>query len=429
MKSMFSPSSAHPTYAVVCLHEACCQEAAQFIADRLRAPRHEGGAQLVVHQERMRPNGLIVHVSAEEERLLQLAEEVGVKKRDRDGVIRAFRLDERDEFPPSEKSSACLVGPLTLSDVHRCVLYAMEAVHFPREQGHLPGYPKSRVPMRQAPVLSAYREAGHIDTFPLHDDEMLSKLHARWKSSSVFDPPVEDVRDYFGENVALYVSFSSFYTAFLIPMAAIGLIQFALDRLLGISFLMSDVAFACLNLIAVTVFLEMWKRRSSGHEYKWGSGGKLRKKRPRPEFRGEIGINKITGKEEMQYPMAKTMKKVFLVSVPITLLCLLVAFFLMLASFKVTHYVLLNVELHFVKTCLLSGGQICLQPVRGRDHGEVCWWNAWPTVDLRSLDGLLTNGAVAESVLPPPGAPPDGMGEPPDPGAVRKVRGGQTHPL
>ncbi len=323
----------HPTYAVVCFHEGCYQEAAQYITDRLSAPKASGGGGLVVHQEPMRPNGLIVHVSATTERLLELAEDVGIKKTDRDGVIRNFRKDELEEFP----SEGSLVGPMTLSDVHRCVLYAMESLHFPREQRHLPGYPKSKMMIKQAPVLSSYREAGHVDTFPLHDDEMLDKLHASWKAAPFFSPPVQEIRDYFGENVALYASFSAFYTAFLVPIAAIGLAQFVLDRAFGVSFLLSDVGFSCLNLVAVTIFLEMWKRRSAELEHRWGSGGKLRKKRPRPEFRGEIGVNKVTGKEEMQYPMAKTMRKVFLVSLPITMACLLVAFFLMLASFKVTY--------------------------------------------------------------------------------------------
>ncbi len=325
-----------PTYAVVCLHEKCCQEAAQYITDRLSAPPSEGGAGLSVRQEPMRPNGLIVHVSASQERILKLAQEIGVKKADSDGVIRQFTLDESSEFPPASESD-CLVGPLTLSDVHRCIIYAMEALHFPREQKHLPGYPKSGLNFRKAPVLSSYREAGHVDTFPLHDDESLSKLHARWKGASIFDPPVQEVRDYFGENVALYVSFSAFYTYFLVPIAAIGVAQFVFDRFLGINFLLTDVVFACLNLVAVTVFLEMWKRRSAEHEHRWGSGGKLRKKRPRPEFRGDVGINRITGREELQYPVAKTMRKVFLVSLPITLLCLLVALFLMLSSFKVKN--------------------------------------------------------------------------------------------
>ena len=52
-----------------------------------------------------------------------------------------------------------------------------------------------------SPVLSAYREAGLIDTFPLHDDEMLTKLYADWKKAPMLNPPIEHIRDYFGENV------------------------------------------------------------------------------------------------------------------------------------------------------------------------------------------------------------------------------------
>ena len=32
--------------------------------------------------------------------------------------------------------------------------------------------------MKRSPVLSAYREAGFIDTFPLHDDETLRQCYA-----------------------------------------------------------------------------------------------------------------------------------------------------------------------------------------------------------------------------------------------------------
>jgi hypothetical protein len=32
--------------------------------------------------------------------------------------------------------------------------------------------------MKRSPVLSAYREAGLIDTFPLHDDELLRRCYA-----------------------------------------------------------------------------------------------------------------------------------------------------------------------------------------------------------------------------------------------------------
>ena len=110
--------------------------------------------------------------------------------------------------------------------------------------------------------------------------------------------------------------------------------QLVADKVLGVDVLYSNLFFAALNLLGVTVFLEFWKRRSNGHCYTWGTGGKLRHKPPRPQFRGEVGLNKITGREEIQYPAKQTLKKVLFVSLPLTLLCLVGAFLLMLASFE-----------------------------------------------------------------------------------------------
>ncbi|XP_059081460.1 anoctamin-10-like [Tigriopus californicus] len=332
-EKMDASASSSPSYYVVCLHEKCSQEAAQFMADHLSAPVSKDGAGLIVEQEVLRPNGLILHISASRQRVLELAETVGIKKPDLDGVICEFEIAQADRFPESG-----LVGPLTLSDIHRCVLYAMEFLHFDHDRKYLPGHEDSKI-MKGAPMLSAYREAGYIDTFPLHDDETLERLHKKWKHASIFNPPLDDIRDYFGENVALYFSFATFYTYFLMPIALIGIVQFILDRFLHVDFLFSNVTFSCLNLIGVTIFLEMWKRKSNKHNYHWGTGGKLRHKRARPEFRGELGINKITGKEEMQYPFQQTLKKVLFVSLPITVACLLVAFFLMLLSFQAEKFV------------------------------------------------------------------------------------------
>lgn len=289
---------------MVCFHEKCCQEAVNFISDRLAGSTLDGGAGLVIHQEPMRPDGLILHVSASNDNILQLAETIGVKKRDSNGVIRDFEAAQNREFPQNG-----VVGPLALSDVHRCVMHAMESLHFEKTRHQLPGHPSCKV-MKQAPILSAYREEGFIDTFPLHDQDALDVLKAKLDATSIFKPPLEDIRSYFGENMALYFSFMSFYTAFLIPIAVIGITQFVVDRMFGIDVLYSNVFFAAVNLVGVTVFLELWKRRNNEHSYTWGTGGKLRHKAPRPEYRGEIGLNKITGKEEMQYPVKMTIQKV-----------------------------------------------------------------------------------------------------------------------
>jgi len=231
----------------------------------------------------------------------------------------------------------------------------MESVHFDETHKSLPGHPNQTI-MKRAPVLAAFREAGLIDSFPLHDDEALKRVYTDWSRAKLLAPPVDAIRDYFGENIALYVSFTSFYTRYLIPTAILGVGQFALDKLLGYSYY-NTVIFALLNLILVTTFLEFWKRRSNKHAYSWGTLGKLRHKKPRPEFRGEFGKHPITGEPEVQYPMEKTIKKLVFVSIPITFLCLVVAFILMLLSFEADNWmaiVLKDEETGQISTDLIS---------------------------------------------------------------------------
>ena len=45
---------------------------------------------LLVRQEPLRPDGLVLHVSASPQRIFQLAEDVGLKKKDEEDVVREF---------------------------------------------------------------------------------------------------------------------------------------------------------------------------------------------------------------------------------------------------------------------------------------------------------------------------------------------------
>ena len=94
------------------------------------------------------------------------------------GVIRGFTLESSGNF-----GETGIIGPLTISDVHKCLLHAMESVHFDADQKYLPGH-STKSFMKRSPILAAYRHAGLIDTFPLHDDELLTKLYAKWKKAS-----------------------------------------------------------------------------------------------------------------------------------------------------------------------------------------------------------------------------------------------------
>ena len=74
----------YPTYFVVCLHRPCSQEAANFIVESLSKYQHEGGAELVVRQEKMPASktGLVLHISSSKSRLYELAETIDIKKPD-----------------------------------------------------------------------------------------------------------------------------------------------------------------------------------------------------------------------------------------------------------------------------------------------------------------------------------------------------------
>ena len=51
-----------------------------------------------------------------------------LKKFDNNEVLRKFEANEHGQFPP-----------FTLSEKHKCVLHAMEMVHFDQEDSTLPG--------------------------------------------------------------------------------------------------------------------------------------------------------------------------------------------------------------------------------------------------------------------------------------------------
>ncbi|XP_051503264.1 anoctamin-9-like [Myxocyprinus asiaticus] len=149
--------------------------------------------------------------------------------------------------------------------------------------------------------------------FCLHEKKEQKKLKKKWASwfavLSLFKQPVTDVKEYFGEKVALYYLWLGWYTRMLIPAAVIGVVVF----LYGVAFFntsplikevcdsnilmcprcdkkcsvwnLSDtctyskvsqlfdnegtVAFAMFMAIWATLFLELWKRHRALYVSKW----------------------------------------------------------------------------------------------------------------------------------------------------------------
>ena len=66
-----------------------------------------------------------LHVSCSKQHLLLLAELMEIKKPDKEGHIRPVTREDWDQFPESGR-----IGPLETSDIHRCVQYSVDRIHF-----------------------------------------------------------------------------------------------------------------------------------------------------------------------------------------------------------------------------------------------------------------------------------------------------------
>lgn len=86
-------------------------------------------------------------------------------------------------------------------------------------------------------------------------------------NNSCFFFPTDSIKDYFGETIALYFGFLSFYSVSLVPPVLL-VVVFALS---GAHEQTKNTVFAILNLIWGTVFLEAWKRRCAEISFKWGT--------------------------------------------------------------------------------------------------------------------------------------------------------------
>uniref|UniRef100_A0A8C6TK48 Anoctamin n=1 Tax=Neogobius melanostomus TaxID=47308 RepID=A0A8C6TK48_9GOBI len=167
--------------------------------------------------------------------------------------------------------------------------------------------------------------------------------------------PLDHIREYFGEKIALYFAWLGFYTGWLLPAAAMGVLVFFIGIWLmetdvparevcdsGGSFVMCPLCDVCpdwnyssiclayktgllfdnggtvflsvfLSLWAVT-FLEYWKRTSSALTHRWDcSSFQDIEERPRPEFTAMAPMttrNPVTGAEEPYFPQTKRLKRV-----------------------------------------------------------------------------------------------------------------------
>ncbi|KFB49230.1 hypothetical protein ZHAS_00017235 [Anopheles sinensis] len=311
--------------------ESASTEAIQWIMEKIGGRRVDGGLELIVRKEPLSRESqtIIFHISATHMKLLEFADEMGFMKRTKTGIIRNFNVACLDEFFYDENMT--LEDILTPGDRQIIVKHALDSIKAADDEHHIPGT-KIILYHGQSIVQAAQSAELIANLYSLHDKRKLKELRHRWiKPTRV--QPIDEIRDYFGESVGMYFSFLGFYTYALVVPTVLGFLQ------LGLSEETETVPFFCVFYVVwMKVFLELWKRKSSSHAYRWGTITMTNLDEPRAGYYGKLARDPITGKWTPHYPKWKTYVQMYCVTAPIILLCMAIAGFVTIFQFYVEAY-------------------------------------------------------------------------------------------
>ncbi|KAK3804908.1 MAG: calcium-activated chloride channel-domain-containing protein [Benniella sp.] len=175
--------------------------------------------------------------------------------------------------------------------------------------------------------------------FTLHDGSYKSKvtptpnrrtlLYNTWVRSRG-DQPLEEIRFYYGEKIALYFAWIGHYTKWLFYAAIVGflfliygMINYFLskqDPSAGVSAQLVSIfdnaltlPYALFMAVWSSMFVEYWKRKNSVLAYQWNTLDFEQRERARPEFKPtSTRISPVTGKKELYYPRYKQLVSIFI---------------------------------------------------------------------------------------------------------------------
>ncbi|XP_061676602.1 anoctamin-10 isoform X3 [Syngnathoides biaculeatus] len=317
------------------------EETVSWLLRRIREKQQDGGAELLVDQlssedvDEEKENSNIFLVAASRQRLLSGAEDLGLFKEFNDGSMRGYTCVNSHNFKEFHGDGD---GFLSMAECQYIIKHELETLRA-KDETHVPGYTQAKLYPGKSIIRRLQSKRILTQMFPLHDKEELKRLSFKWyKKVKTSLQPLDDIRHYYGEGLALYFGFLEYFTMALVPLAFIGMLCCQFDWKNYDKY----VFFAVFNLIWCTVILELWKRCSASLAYHWGTLSRKKVfEEPRPGFHGILGFNPVTGREEPLYPSAKRQLRIYLVSLPFVLLCLYLSLYVMMIYFEMEGWTLM----------------------------------------------------------------------------------------
>ncbi|ELT94351.1 hypothetical protein CAPTEDRAFT_102977, partial [Capitella teleta] len=211
---------------------------------------------------------------------------------------------------------------------------------------------------------------------PLNGRQVLYEYWARWGRWYKYQP-LDNIRDYFGEKIGIYFAWLGFYTAWLLPAAAVGFFVFLYglltmdtntvaaqtcnsgkefkmcppcDEKIGCAYwYLSDVCiyttisylfdqpgtvfYAVFVSFWAVTFLEYWKRKTASLAHHWDCNDfQDEEERPRPEYVSKcshLEKNPITGIKEPYFPKEDRFARVLSGAAVIVVMMVLVIIFIL----------------------------------------------------------------------------------------------------
>lgn len=187
--------------------------------------------------------------------------------------------------------------------------------------------------------------SGYIDVVTsIHQKHLRDRIWSSTRRLFSFSPPIQDIRRYYGEEIAFYFAWMGFLWAWLLFPAVIGTGAYCYRwyREKDISHDEYTPFYGLITFVWACLFLKFWKRQESRLSYHWGTLVGEHEKQAyfatRPEFHGRLRVSPVTGQLETFYPNSQRILKYF-VSALISVFMLSVAFLAMICSLNLQGYI------------------------------------------------------------------------------------------
>ena len=281
-----------------------------WILERIQNGDGEGPTGLVLWciPSRLSTGGVTVIVSLSRKGRRVIASELRLNKTNLMGRSKKFKVQKLSKFCVDDDDSQLFSSAETLMMIRHQLGSIRSHCH--------QKLPLSPISFYQGePIIEKLLFTQQIRLNPLHQGDQLKRITNEWYAShvrlhTIFRQPLDGIRNYWGESEGFFFAFFQSLTLSLIFPLGLGIIQFCMDS----PSVDSLLVFTSLYMLWGFLMMEHWKRRTNVLSYSWGtnlsSNSFQRYGEPRPNYRGKLRINPVTGYLQPYYPLWRTHAKV-----------------------------------------------------------------------------------------------------------------------